>query len=178
MNLSGIITVAMANLKEKKKVQEAEVYFSYMLSSGSGFAARTDNGEQAFIPASVLKASKLQEGDIANARLIPNTHPNNAQTPWVVIYAKAGVLPPLAGGAPAETLDDRALRAVGEFGFASTAEIASEVGADVSLTHNALLRLFKRKAVVKADVFSDPAQERASFCLWAKDLSAFMGEDE
>lgn len=158
-------------------MQESEIYFSHLLTTGSGFSARTDNGEQVFVPASVVKAAKLDEGDLAKARLIPNTHPNNSATPWVAIFVTKAAMPPLAAGAPVETLDDRAFRAVEEFGFASTAEISAEVKADVSLTHNALLRLFKAKRVVKADVFSDPAQERASFCLWAKDLSAFMGED-
>jgi len=159
-------------------MQESEIYFSHMLDTGSGFAARTDTGEQAFVPASVVKASSLMEGDIAKARLIPNTHPNNAATPWVAIFVTKGALSQVPKDAPKDSLDERVMRILSETAFASTSEIADDVAADVSLTHNSLLRLFKAKRVVKADVFADPAQERASICLWATEVRNFLIGEE
>ncbi len=154
----------------------ADIYISHILETGSGFAARTDDGEQVFIPASVTKASRIQDGEMGTAKLIPNTHPNNASTPWVAVHIakQADTSPkPLM---PEKTLDDRVHETVCDMGYATTKEIASEVGADMQLTHNALLRLFGKGCVAKADIYARSDQGRASFCMWAKDVNHFLGE--
>jgi hypothetical protein len=175
----------MANLKEKRQMQTAELYCLRIHPTGFGFGARTDTGEQVYLPQSVTVGARVTEGEVFKATLIVNTHPNNNSTPWVAIRVhrdKApAVTPEAAAPAPVrEPIDDRVLRHLEDLGFASTSEIAEEFVAemDVHQTHNVLLRLFNAGRVIKADVFSRPGQERASFCLWAKDLSAFMGEEE
>ena len=157
-------------------MQEVEIYISTILEKGSGFAARTDNGEQAFVPISVVKASGVDEGDIVAAKLIPNTHPNNSSTPWVAVHVAK---PANAVSAPSKaepSLDERAHEAVADLFLATTAEVAKEIGTDVHLAHNALLRLFKAGRVVKADVYARYEQERASYCIWALDAKDFLGE--
>jgi len=164
-------------------MQTVEIYISHILDSGCAFAARTDDGEQAFVPASVVKASGAKEGDIATAKLIPNTHPNNAATPWVAVHvARVAVhVARSENQAPAPvrqevSLDDRAHQAVEELFLATTAEVSKEVGTDVHLAHNALLRLFKAGRVAKADVYARADQERASYCIWALAANDFLGE--
>jgi hypothetical protein len=163
-------------------MQIAEIYISHILDSGCGFAARTDDGEQCFLPASVIKNSGVAEGDIATAKLIPNTHPNAAATPWVAVFASVQPQDKPAHAAapepvrPEQTLEDRVHEAVCDMGYATTSEIAKEVNADVALTHNALLRLFSKGRMAKADIFARPDQDRASFCMWAKDVTHFLGE--
>jgi hypothetical protein len=157
-------------------MQTAEIYISHLLDSGSGFAARTDDGEQAFVPASVVKASGIDEGDIVAAKLIPNTHPNNSSTPWVAVHVAK---PANTVSAPVKhepSLDERAYEAVCDLFLATTAEVGKEVGTDVHLAHNALLRLFKAGRVAKADVYARADQERASYCIWAVDPKDFLGE--
>lgn len=155
-----------------------DIFITHLLDSGSGFAARIDTGEQVFVPASVVRASRANDGDIGNAKLVPNTHPNSSGTPWVAVYvavqdpAKAAPEPVR----PEPSIDDRIYQTVCDLGYATTSEIAKEVGGDLTLTHNALLRMFGKGRVAKADVHARAEQDRASFCMWAKDVTAFLGE--
>jgi hypothetical protein len=157
-------------------METAEIYISHILDSGCAFAARTDNGQQAFVPPSVIKASGVDEGDIATAKVIPNTHQNNASTPWVAVHVTRHEIQAPTPVKPERSLDDRAYHAVEELFLATTAEVSKEVGTDVHLAHNALLRLFKAGRVAKADVYANYDQERASYCIWALDPKDFLGE--
>jgi hypothetical protein len=157
-------------------MQTVEIYIIHILDSGCAFAARTDDGEQAFVPASVVKASGAEEGDIATAKIIPNTHPNNAATPWVAVHVARSENQAPTPALPELSLDERAYRAVEELFLATTAEVGREVGTDVHLAHNALLRLFRAGRIAKADVYANYDQERASYCIWALDAKDFLGE--
>jgi hypothetical protein len=154
------------------------IFITHLLDSGCGFAARIDTGEQVFVPATVVRASKAKEGDIGNAKLIPNTHPNGSNTPWVAVFVAVQPQdePAPEPVRPEKTLDDRVHEAVCDLGYATTSELAKEVKADTALTHNALSRLFSKGRVVKADVYARPDQDRASFCMWAKDVAHFLPE--
>jgi len=148
-----------------------DIFISRLLDTNSGFAARIDTGDQVFVPATVVRASKAKEGDMGRAKLIPNTHPGSSNTPWVAVFVELH-----RDFTPEPSLDDRIYEAVQELGYATTSEIAKEVGGDLTLTHNALLRLFGKGRVAKADVHARPDQDRASFCMWAKDVTHFLGE--
>ena len=153
-----------------------DIFISRLLDTNSGFAARIDTGEQVFVPATVVRASKAKEGDMGRAKLIPNTHPGSSNTPWVAVFVELhdDFTPEPARSTP--SFDDRVHEAVHELGYATTSEIAKEVNADTTLTHNALSRLFKAGHVVKADVYARADQDRASFCMWAEDVTHFLGE--
>jgi hypothetical protein len=156
-----------------------DIFISRLLDTNSGFAARIDTGEQVFIPATVVRASGAKEGDMGRAKLIPNTHPNGSNTPWVAVFVdlhNPAPVPVTEPVRPEPTIDDRVFEAVCGLGYATTSEIAKEVKADVALTHNALLRLFGKGLMAKADVFARPDQDRASFCMWARDVTHFLGE--
>jgi hypothetical protein len=152
-----------------------DIFISCILDTASAFAARIDTGEQVFVPATVVRASKAKEGDIGNAKLIPNTHPGSSNTPWVAVFVSINDSAPVPVR-PEKTLDDRVHYAVCDLVYATTSEIAKEVNTDVALTHSALSRLFKAGRVVKADVYARHEQERASFCMWAKDVTHFLPE--
>ena len=157
-----------------------DIFISRLLDTASGFAARIDTGEQVFVPATVVRASGAKEGDMGRAKLIPNTHPNGSNTPWVAVFVELhDDFTPAAASEPVRpepTLDDRVHEAVCDLGYATTSELAKEVKADTALTHNALSRLFSKGRVVKADVYARPDQDRASFCMWAKDVAHFLPE--
>ena len=155
-------------------METTDIFITHLLDSGSGFAARIDTGEQVFVPASVVRASKAKDGDIGSAKLIPNTHPNSSGTPWVAVFVAVQPQDEPAPVGSGPTLDDRVHEAVCDMGYATTSEIAKEVKADVALTHNALLRLFSKGRMAKAEVYARPEQERASFCMWAKDVTHFL----
>jgi hypothetical protein len=155
-----------------------DIFISRILDKHSAFAARIDTGDQVFIPATVVRASKAEEGDMGRAKLIPNTHPGTSNTPWVAVFVAVQPQdePAPEPVRPEPTLDDRVHEAVCDLGYATTSELAKEVKADVALTHSALSRLFKAGRVVKADVYARHDQERASFCMWSKDVAQFLGE--
>jgi hypothetical protein len=153
-------------------MQNADIYICNLLDSGCGFAARIDNGEQVFIPASVIKASSATEGTIATAKLLPNTHPNNAATPWVAVHVgntATAHKTPTAAEEDADTFE-----AVVELGYASTLEIASEIEADVTQVHASLMRLFTSGKVAKAEVYARGQQNRVAFYIWATDAAYFL----
>jgi hypothetical protein len=157
-----------------------DIFISRLLDTNSGFAARIDTGDQVFVPATVVRASGAKEGDMGRAKLIPNTHPGSSNTPWVAVFVELhDDFTPAAASEPVRpelALDDRVHEAVCDLGYATTSEIAKEVNTDVALTHNALSRLFSKGRVVKADVYARHDQDRASFCMWAKDVTHFLPE--
>ena len=170
-------------------MEAVEIFCRNIISTGSAFGIRTDTGEQAFIPSAVVKASKIQEGETANATIAPNRHSNEA-TPWFVIrinrdqpqhqpqhepvtYAAAR-----EPAAQVKTIDDRALETLKDAdGYMSTSEIAADLGTDSTIAHNALLRLFNQGKIAKADVYGSGGQSRPSFCLWASSAQIFLGDD-
>jgi hypothetical protein len=170
-------------------MQTVEIFCRNIVSTGSAFGIRTDTGEQAFIPSAVVKASKIQEGETAQATIAPNKH-SNETTPWFVIridrtneeqpqpiqYAAVAI----AAAKPSpQTIDDRALRIVQNTDqYMTTAEIAADLGTDSTLAHNALLRLFNQGKIAKADVYGSGGQSRPSFCLWAESAQTFLGDDD
>jgi hypothetical protein len=153
-------------------MENSEIYISHVLETNSGFGARTDTGEQVFIPASVVKASRVVEGDIVAGKLIPNSHPNNQATPWVVVHVTKNLEPEKEDVAP--SIDILVMKAVDALGYGSTAEVAREAGADGTTTGNALNRLFKAGTVAKALVYARADQDRPSFCMWADNTSRFL----
>ena len=155
-----------------------DIFISRILDTASAFAARIDTGDQVFLPATVVRASGAKEGGMGRAKLIPNTHPGSSNTPWVAVFVEFhdDFTPAPAPVRPEPTLDDRVHEAVCDLGYATTSEIAKEVNADITLTYNAMARLFKAGRVVKAEVHARPDQGRASFCMWAKDVAHFLPE--
>ena len=159
-----------------------DIFFDRIITTNSGFGARMDTGDQVYIPASVVRASGVKEGDIRSANLIPNTHISKSGTPWVAVFVAVGegegegeAEPAPAPARPAPTIDDRILEAVCDLGYASTNEVAKEASVDVQLASNALLRLFNKGSLAKADVYARPNAERASFCMWAVEPKHFLG---
>lgn len=157
---------------------KAQIYFDHIIDTGCGFGIRTDDGHQVFIPAKIVRASGAKEHDILDATLVPNKHPSSGSIPWMAIFiTKTTTVDEIAPPpAPALTLDERIYKTVADMAVVTTAEAASEVGVDGISAHNALLRLFKTGRVVKADVYANHNQERASFCMWALQAKDFLGE--
>lgn len=179
MNTAQIIKAAVANILEKRQMQTADIYCLRIHADGFGFGARTDTGEQVYMPHSVVRGAGLVEDEIVTCALIVNTHPSGDKTPWVAIRVERGATTP-PPAALTETLDERVLQLVREQGMITTSEVAQEFPDRLNSTcaHNLLMRLFTAGKVVKADVYARPDQSRASFCLWAADVKVFSGEED
>ena len=161
-------------------MEQIEIFCQRIISTGSAFGIRIDIGEQIFIPAAVVKASGLYEGETAAAAVAPNKH-ENANTPWFVIRVHrnaAPITPTYEPPAPTQTLDDRALNVIREAeGYFATSEVAADLGVDTTIAHNALLRLFNQGKIAKADVYASGGQARPSFCLWAASAKDFIDSE-
>jgi hypothetical protein len=110
------------------------------------------------------------------ALLVPN-HLAPEKTPWVAINIRPKE--PVATPEPKieiVTPDARVYAFVEDSGYATTAEVSREVGVSVGDTRTILNRLFRRGAVVRADVHSKPDQTRPSFCLWAINTAQFVSD--
>lgn len=180
MNLSQIIKIATTNLMEKKQMQTADIYCLRVHEAGFAFGARTDTGEQVYIPPGVVRGAGVKEDEVVNCSMIVNTHPNSDHTPWCVIRVNRNAAPaaPQPVAPPKETIEDQVLQLVLEQGMISTAEVMAEFPErlNAASTHNLMLRLFAAGKLAKADVYARPDQARASFCLWATDVKVFAGE--
>jgi hypothetical protein len=158
-------------------MERVEIFCKSIIKTGSAFGVRTDNGQQVFMPPSVVGGSKLYEGETVDVIIVPNNQ-FNATTEWFAIRVcrdEAPAPPPK----PAMTIDDRAYSTIKiSDGYLTTAEMAELLGTDTTIAHNALLRLFNQGKIAKADVYGSGGQSRPSFCLWATSAKTFVGEEE
>lgn len=163
-------------------MQTADIYCLRVHPDGFGFGARTDTGEQVYMPHSVVKGAGIVEDEIVTCSLIVNSHPSGDKTPWVAIRVERRAPAPTPVEKviqPMETIEERVLQLVQEQGMITTAEVAQEFPTrlDATTAYNLMLRLFTAGKLAKADVYARPDQGRASFCLWATDVKVFSGED-
>jgi hypothetical protein len=156
-------------------MQEVKVFCTNVLDTHTAFAMRADTGEQVFIPSAVAHAANLKPAETVMATIVPNTH-HPDKTPWFAIRVDRGEPAPEPAPEPAvKPLDERIADYVeAQPLYATTAEIAEEFDVDTTTAGNALNRLFRLGRIVRADVYSKPDQQRASFCLWAASASRFV----
>jgi hypothetical protein len=155
-------------------MQEVQIFCSRILSGsqGAGFANRLDDGDGIYIPASVVGSSGIKEHGIATAKIIPNTHSNNRDTPWVAVYVDTSTKEDLS--LPDDpVLESGVISVVRGSGYATTDEIAGEVNATPQRTQAALLSLFRKGQMAKADVHATAGLEEPSFTLWALSADEF-----
>ena len=168
-----------------------EIIVVNIIASGSGFAQVADNGDQVYIPASVVNGAQLQVGERVDAVLVPNMNEMRDRTPWrAVRVPREGVeLPPLpetlTGHDPisGKSLDQMCYDALlasnreAEIAYMTTREVAAELNADMKMVGNALQRLFNAGRISRAEVHHRVGQARASFILWALQAKDFVGPD-
>lgn len=156
-------------------MQEVKVFCTNVLSTNTAFAMRQDTGDQVFIPSAVAHAARLKPTDVVIAHIVPNTH-HPEKTPWFAVHiSREGDSAPEPKATPEKSLDDRIADYIeGQTLYATTSEVADEFSVDTTIAGNALNRLFRQGRVARAEVFSKPDQQRASFCLWAKDVNSFV----
>ena len=163
-----------------------DIFVINIIESGSGFAERADNGEQVFIPASVVNGARLQIGEHVSAVLVPNMNELKAKTPWrAVRVPRDGVeLPPLperlTGHDPVsgESLDLKCLKIIQRGGYYTTRDVADELNVDMKMTGNALQRQFNAGKISRAEVHHRVGQSRPSFILWAQNSDEFVEDQD
>lgn len=147
---------------------------------GFAFAVTADGG-QIFIPPHVATEHEIAAGDQVDALLTIN--PNGVErdrTPWLAVKLRPDdqqAAPVLGSDVSTIDRDFAVLQAIQSTQYLTTGEIASQLGIGTTTASNSAKRLFAEGRIAKADVYSKPGQERASFTLWAQDAERFVDVD-
>lgn len=170
----------------------ATITITNRLPTDTGFALRQDDGSysQVFVPSHIMRCAGgsggMTVGHTYDVVLIENSEPLRATTPWRVIQMDVGP----AGGqqpapektapkpAPSALIDDRIMALLEGALYMTTGEITTALEASGTIVRDRLLAMFNRKQIVRADVHARPNLQRATMCLWALDIDAFIAEGE
>jgi len=165
----------------------ATITITNSLPTDTGFALRQDDGSfsQVFVPSHIMRGVGMSVGHTYDVVLIENTEALRAMTPWRVIQMDvapaSGQQPAPEKTAPRPTpsalIDDR-IMALLEGVYMTTGEITTALGASGTTVRDRLMAMFNRNQIVRADVHARPNLQRATMCLWAIDIDAFIAEGE
>ena len=166
----------------------ATITITNSLPTDTGFALRQDDGSfsQVFVPSHIMRGVGMSVGHTYDVVLIENTEALRATTPWRVIQMDVG---PVNGQQPAPEktaprptpsalIDDRILEQLSASLYMTTGEITTALGASGTTVRDRLMAMFNRNQIVRADVHARPNLQRATMCLWAIDIDAFISEGE
>ena len=166
----------------------ATITITNSLPTDTGFALRQDDGSfaQVFVPSHIYRGVGMEVGHTYDVVLIENTEALRATTPWRVIQMDIG---PVGGQqpapektapkpAPSALIDDRIIEQLSASLYMTTGELTTALGASGTIVRDRLLAMFNRNQIVRADVHARPNLQRATMCLWAIDIDAFISEGE
>jgi len=166
----------------------ATITITNSLPTDTGFALRQDDGSfsQVFVPSHIMRGAGMSVGHTYDVVLVENSEALRATTPWRV--SQMDVAP--AGGqkpAPEKTapvtpssalIDERILEQLNSTPYMTTGELTTALGANGTIVRDRLLAMFNRNQIVRADVHARPNLQRATMCLWALDIDAFIADGD
>ena len=168
------------------ETNKMRVMIEGLTHTGSAFGTN-EAGDTVFFNQRLVEKVELEIGDIVEAYAIPNYEDKRDETPWRAIkvdiatpwalFFPLGVTVPEVPARTAAQLDEEVLNLLGEDSgeaYCTTAELADAAGTDTKTMGNSCLRLFNKGLIAKADVHGRPNQERATFCLWARNTAQFI----
>ena len=167
----------------------ATITITNRLPTDTGFALRQDDGSfsQVFVPSHIVRGAGMQIGHTYDVVLVENSEALRDTTPWRVcqmdVSSVSGQQPSPAKTAPKPTpsalIDDKIMDLFeGGALYMTTGEITTALGASGTIVRDRLMAMFNRNQIVRADVHARPNLQRATMCLWAIDIDAFIAEGE
>jgi hypothetical protein len=173
----------MKELNTTFDTTKLRVMIESISGTGSAFGA-SEGGDTVFMNKRLVDRVGLEVGDVVDAEVIPNFEDKRQSIPWRAVRVSKmgeGITPaPVAEEAPARTsadLDQEILRILSETDdeYWTSPDLAGSgaTNTDTASVSNSCNRLFQQGLISKADVHARPGQKRASFCLWAIDVSGF-----
>lgn len=166
----------------------ATITITNRLPTDTGFALRQDDGSfaQVFVPSHIYRGAGMQIGHTYDVVLAENSEALRATTPWRVSQMDVG---PVNGQQPAPEktaprltpstlIDDRIMALLEGALYMTTGEITTALEASGTIVRDRLMAMFNRNQIVRADVHARPNLQRATMCLWALDIDAFISEGE
>jgi len=165
----------------------ATITITNRLPTDTGFALRQDDRSysQVFVPSHIMRGASMEIGHTYDVVLVENSEALRATTPWRVSQMDVG---PIGGQQPAPEktapkptpsalIDDR-IMALLEGVYMTTGEITTALEASGTIVRDRLMAMFNRNQIVRADVHARPNLQRATMCLWAIDIDAFIADGE
>tara|TARA_R110000772_G_scaffold31767_4_gene78108 strand:+ start:1130 stop:1648 length:519 start_codon:yes stop_codon:yes gene_type:complete len=169
----------------------ATITITNSLPTDTGFALRQDDGSlaQVFVPSHIMRGAGMSVGNTYDVVLIENSEHLRGTTPWRVTQMDVG---PDVGQQPAPEktakaapvtpasalIDDRIMEQLSGSLWMTTGELTTALGANGTIVRDRLLAMFNRGEIVRADVHARPNLQRATMCLWAIDIDAFIADGE
>lgn len=164
------------------ETNKMQVMIEGLTYTGSAFGAN-EAGEVVFFNQRLVERVSLDVGDIVEAHTIANYEDKRAETPWRAIRVSANkkAIDDVVQDVvqlkvrSAADLDQEIMHLLRdeEVSYWTSSDLADAVDAETKTVGNSCLRLFNKSLIAKADVHGGPDQERASFCLWARNADQF-----
>ncbi len=160
------------------ETNKMQVMIEGLTYTGSAFGSN-EAGDTVFFNQRLVERVSLEVGDIVEAHAIANYEDKRAETPWRAIRVSAEKKPVEEVEQPkvrsAAELDQEIMHLLrdDEVSYWTSSDLADAVDADTKTVGNSCLRLFNKSLIAKADVHGGPDQERATFCLWARNVEQF-----
>ena len=158
------------------------------LPTDTGFALRQDDGSfsQVFVPSHIVRGAGMEIGHTYDVVLVENSEALRDTTPWRVCQMYVGPVndqqpsPAKAAPRPAPTalIDDKIMGLLEVALYMTTGEITTALEASGTIVRDRLMAMFNRNQIVRADVHARPNLQRATMCLWAIDVEAFVTEEK
>lgn len=166
----------------------ATVTITNKLPTSTGFGIRQDDNSfsQVFIPSHIIRGADMEVGHTYDVMLLENSEALRDTTPWRVCQMDVGPVngqqpsPAKAAPRPAPPamIDDKIMDLLGGALYMTTGEITTALGASGTIVRDRLMAMFNRNQIVRADVHARPNLQRATMCLWAIDIDAFIAVGE
>tara|TARA_R110000823_G_scaffold187374_1_gene319636 strand:- start:1194 stop:1727 length:534 start_codon:yes stop_codon:yes gene_type:complete len=169
------------------ETQMMNVMIESVSYTGSAFGSN-EQGATVFFNQRLVDKVSIDIGDIVEAYVIPNYEDKRDETPWRAIRASvvssevlntlvasaSDPVPEPVGRTPSQ-IEQEVLNFLGDEDvlYWTSSDLADAVDIDTKTIGNSCLRLFNKGLIAKADVHGRPNQERATFCLWARNAERF-----
>tara|TARA_R110000796_G_scaffold84437_1_gene184075 strand:- start:316 stop:861 length:546 start_codon:yes stop_codon:yes gene_type:complete len=170
-------TMEMINTFE---TTDMKVLIEDVTSAGSAFGSN-EQGASVFFSSRLVERMDLDFGDIVSASAIPNYEDKREDTPWRAIRVMAVAdtatikVAQTARSLTYPEVDSMIYDALQDpdVNYWTVSDIADALDLDTKAVGNSCRRLFSKSLIAQADVHGAPDQERASFCLWARNIHQF-----
>lgn len=160
----------------------AQVFIEYQLDTKTSFGVRADNGERVFISSRMAKKYDLQEEDLKEFTLLPNTVSGAEDTPWKAVglsvkeALQTAAVPEETPRVELAKLEDRIMEHFDDEDSQyphKASELADALGVEDLLMQTTLTRMHSVGEIAKAQVWAKGTQDKASHVLWAPDVTWF-----
>jgi hypothetical protein len=173
----------VTSMNQTFRTEPMPVVIETVSYAGSAFGVNAQ-GEQVFINSRIVEKCRLEEGMEVVARVLPNYEDKRHTIPWRAMRVDqepraVDPVTPMSVAAPAvqdtaASTDAKVYDYMDDKGYYTTADISEALEMDSRAVNNSCNRLFNTGRIAKAEVFSGPNQQRASFLLWARSAKAFV----